>query len=164
MGVKMKKFMLLGLLIMMGLSFAQPENWMQPAQGRYYCDVMYSAALTDYAHDSLGATEDQFSQMFDLVASEGGMAGNVGAMYVYADCNDIGQYPSQFRAEMASYNTDSAAFKRIFNTVLRNYLTAHPTERSTIFSQLALYAQDRRDCITQEPDGAYCLGAEEEDT
>jgi hypothetical protein len=154
----MKKLILFGLLLLAGFSFAGagPQNWMQIAEGRYYCDWTYNGQnLYNYAIGPIGATPQQASQMSDYLYGDGtpGMLGALYDMYDYADCGpNGGTHPVEFRQSMLQYNINAAGFRSVFLQVLRNYITEYPQDRAHIQEEILYFKGLYRSCLP----GIYC--------
>lgn len=153
----MKKLILLGILLLAGLSFARtPMNWMQSVEGRYYCDWIYNGQnLYDYSTGPLGATPQQLSQMSNYLYGNGipGMAGELYDMYYAAECPPSeGTDPVEFRQSLLAYNMNAAGFKSVFLQVLRNCIIAHPAERTHIMEEMASFRAGYTGCLP----GTFC--------
>jgi hypothetical protein len=127
----MNKFMVvLGLLLVIGLSFARPA-WTQPVEGRYYCSFEYSDDMYEIAEDmdeQVEFTPEQcdLKHMYSYLyyyTQPLNMFYSLEDMYNAADCGpDIMEDPiPHFRAAMSSYNGVSTDFKAHFNQCVRSY-------------------------------------------
>jgi hypothetical protein len=143
----MSKYMLLlGMMLVASLSFAaSAENWMQSVQGRYDCNMNYHYDLWYIANEwSMGTSgqrdtlDGYYDDMRDL---------SWGDMYQDAGCGPYDPYVSAFRSDMAAFNGYASSFKQTFNSILREYVTAHPTDRETIMGELNVERDDYIDCI-----------------
>ncbi len=145
-----KLMIMLGLLLIAGLSFAfvgpWQNEWQNYASWRYMCnieevgteqyilaDYMYVAAQPYIPYSQITSMNNYLYYM---------AVANSGMMWDY--------YPSPFRADMAAYNTNNGAFKTIFNAVLRTYLQ-HGGSSSYVMGMLNGFNANYRDCIMAGP-------------
>ena len=152
-----KLMIVLGLLLIAGLSFAwlPPTSWQYEWQKyvswRYDCQYGYVAAgqysLAEYMY-AYAQPYVAYSQLYDMASYLDGMnyhlfdSGTAGMAYDY--------YATPFRADMAGYNSDNAAFKTIFNAVLRTYLQ-HGGSSSHVMGMLNGFNTNYRECIADDP-------------
>jgi hypothetical protein len=156
----MNKFMLmLGLLLIIGLSFARP-TWTQAVEGRYYCSFEYSNDLYLIADDMVDAERlsseecnlhDMYSDLY-FYTEPLSMFYSLEDMYDAADCGpDIMEDPiPHFRAAMRSYNSMSADFRAMFNQCVRSYLQ-EGGDRGDLVSALSSAREDYLGCV-RNPD------------
>ncbi len=159
----MKTYILLGILLMVGLSFARTEeNWMGYSEARYSCSLFYDAygyhssttglmrIVYDYDNSSscaywnCGAMEEDLGSIGGVLWNEGGMWDN--GCYEELD-------PSGFRSNMIEYSIYATDFKSKFLAGLRAYLAENPGDRSNLLSDLQDTTANYRYCLT---DIDYC--------
>lgn len=150
------KMLMLGILLLAGLSFANggPQNWMQTAQARYNCNLMYVGgpghSLMNIAQTDLSACgyfdcgEMQTDIMFliQILFSRDSMCENAGC-YI-----DPGPDPEGFRSNMLAYSARSAHFKSFFLSGMRAYLAdADAGEKAYAYEVMQSGLSSYRECL-----------------
>jgi hypothetical protein len=122
-----KGMIVLGLLLVVGLSFAGvgpwQYDWQEHVSWRYACDYwmgedQYSAAFY-YMQPYASPTELMYMEYYQDVVKYWelfGTDGDYGMMDEY--------YATPFRADMAGYNSANSLFRSIFNAAYREYMAA----------------------------------------
>lgn len=130
-----KYLILLGLVLIASLSFAQPENWMQSVEYRYGCMFEYNDYLLDEAVDGCTMGEDNYNMLSDYMWCGGKgitvstcMDNDLFGMFRAADCPMVeprseaevdGANPAIFRTYMSGFNANNFLFKQKFNSLVR---------------------------------------------
>ena len=162
------KLLMLGILIITGLSFAEaPPNWMEYAVNRYGCNYYYNwngwDSLTglwrlvgnyDGSCEYWGCTD----MGIDLDAmnravwdkEEDKMCYHSGCWY-----EGEGTSTTDFRSSMLEYNVAAVDFKSHFLFGLRAYLAENPEDRSDILADLQDSKADYRDCLADSTSSCY---------
>ncbi len=162
----MNKFALtLGILLLAGLSFAQPsppDNWMKHAVNMYGCNFEYNykgfgssmglwSIVNDYGScDYWDCTpmENDYNNMGYAIWDEG----NTSGMCYYSGCwaDGNGTSLTDFRSSVLAYNLNAANYKFYFLSGLRAYLAENPGGKSDILRDLQNATAGYRDCIEEE--------------
>ncbi len=158
----MKTYILLGILLLAGLSFAKmAPNWMMYAVNGYGCNYDYNSQGGWHAPGlySIVANYDNLSSCHYWSCNT--MANDLDAMYwaVWDDgsytqmCSYSGCYGSSymsttdFRSSILGYNVAAADYKSHFLAGLRAYLAENPGDKSDILSDLQGTMADYRACL-----------------
>ena len=135
-----KLMIVLGLLLIAGISFARPDpgpwqyGWQGAVAHRYDCglysaDEQYHAAYM-YMQPYATATQlfymHNYVHMMDFAVWD---SGESGMMYDY--------YATPFRADMAAYNSENSLFRSFFNAAYRNYMAQTGDSGGYVRSYLA---------------------------
>jgi len=167
----MNKYLIsLGLMLIASLSFADedsgPANWMQSLQGRYACMYDYNYNMLELIGPECEIIDD--GQYFDILDTyftcEDCMYADTYDMYVAGDCSpedgEVGVLLAEpnptamFRSAMNAFNSDSAAFKRIFLADVRGCL-ADPEgcdcDRGEIQGLLSTIRSSYMECVSERP-------------
>ena len=123
---------MLGLLLVVGLSFAGMPTWTQSAEGRYSCSFIYSDSLYAISNDMAGAENlslaecDRKTMDYDLYVytEPWNMLHSLQWMHAAAGCtpDSVEDPVAEFRSAMISYNSVAANFKMLFNQCARSYM------------------------------------------
>ena len=154
------KMLMLGILLIVGLSFAGPtipDNWMTNSVNRYDCNYGYNddgwedIGLYDIAEDYDDVCDGgcwDFDAMDPyLVTMDSAVRGEYDMCY-YSGCwcdeEDISA--TSFRSSMLEYNVASAGYKAEFLAGARAYL-AHGGSRADILGDLQDARADYMGCL-----------------
>lgn len=156
-----KYLILLGVVLLASLSFAQGDNWMQYVEWRYGCAFDYNYDLWDMVIPGgceIGDIEDW--ELLDdyLFENEGSMGDSLETMYYAAECEeDGGANPTEFRSAMLSFNTNNLLFKQKFLSLVRGCLTDTiecDCSEEHMMEDLAFMLSEYKGCLNdREP---YC--------
>jgi hypothetical protein len=163
------KMLMLGILLIAGLSFAAYPvecRWAYAVTDRYLCSVVNAfegnnGDITSYGYytlaEELAADDPRYATYLE------NMFGYLGANRLVPSTMRNGVYnmrqnvcvedgttyvPPAFRSGMLEYNTNAALFKREFNSLLRLYLANNPTDRSDVLKYLSDIRADYTDCVS----------------
>ncbi len=144
-----KGMIMLGLLLIVGLSFAVPVpggTWQYPWQNTTFLHYACSYAYVSYYQYALAysymAPYAGPYQMANMYSALYYMLGHARSLYY--------DYPATvFKTDMLGYNSDNSLFSGIFNSVLRAFIAhADSGARANILSLLQSYNSNYRDCIS----------------
>jgi hypothetical protein len=154
-----KGMIMLGLLLIVGLSFAWAagpwqNQWQNYTSWRYDCNIgdiglnqYYLAADYMYVNAQPYIPYSQITSMYGYLYYM--QIANNNMMWTMMEGN-YDYYPGPFRVDMAAYNSNGASFKAIFNAVLRTYLQ-HGGDRTYVLGMLNGFNSDYRECIGRTP-------------
>ncbi len=144
-----KLMIVLGLLLIGGLSFAGDApgpwqyGWQESIFDRYVCHVENVPTEQYY----VGYYMYQYTQPYIMPSQMQALLDYTNGMqyYLYSGmANDYYQAP--FRADMGLYNSNNAAFRTVFNAMLRTYLQ-HGGDRTHILGWLNEINDGYRSCL-----------------
>ena len=159
----MNKFISLGILLLVGLSFAGTDgcNWMGYAESKYACNFFYNAGGYPPADGGMGLMQIVGNydsgciywtgcrdMGFDLKDMQG-IIWNEGGMWDNGCYTGIGA--SGFRQNILAYSIASADFKAKFLAGLRSYLAAHPGNRTSLTNDLTDARGNYMYCLSDVP-------------
>lgn len=148
-----KGMMMLGLLLIVGLSFAGDapgpwqNGWQESIFDRYWCHIDNVPTEQYY----VGYYMYQYTQPYIMPSQMQALLDYTNGMQYYlmnGMANDY--YPSQFRVDMGLYNSNSGAFRTVFNAMLRTYLQ-HGGDRTYILGWLNEINGEYRSCLNPPP-------------
>ncbi len=153
----MKTYILLGVLLLAGLSFAITQNWMMYSVNGYGCGYHYYSIENYGGHATLrgiaghyGCGEYWDCNSMDTDAKDIGNAvwgdGSPG-MCTYSGCWDP-PYPVAFKSNVLTYNLAASDLKAKFLAGLRAYLAENPDERSDLQAALQDAMAGYRECLS----------------
>jgi hypothetical protein len=145
-----KLMIVLGLLLIAGLSFARPSfqyPWQDAVLDRYICHVENVPTEQYY----VGYYMYQYTQPYILPSQMQALLDYTNGMQYYLYTGMGGEYyAAPFRADMGLYNSNNVAFRTVFNAMLRTYL-AHGGDRAYVLDWLNGINQDYRNCLMPPP-------------
>jgi hypothetical protein len=147
------KMLMLGILLLAGLSFALPTpSWMTYTESRYSCNYYYNEqGYIDTGLLGIVYTYDpgihywaQSDMENDLQNMEGHVWGRGGMWDTGCDSPNA----ALFRTNMLAYNADSALYKSRFLAGLRAYITAVPINRTPVMADMQVAMEDYKFCLS----------------
>lgn len=145
-----KGMILLGLLLIAGISFAGAGPWQYDWQGyaftRYACNIGATGIYKfGFAATYLYPMYMSYSDFTNLNNAANDMSYHV--MRMSSGYYDY--YPAPFKSDMLGYSADSYQFNTLFNAAIRNYLSlTGESERAILTQWLQYYRDYYYGCIT----------------
>lgn len=170
----MKKLILLGILLLAGLSFAYtlaPPNWMEYSVNRYVCNYAYNeygyingtyvVGLMGIAETYDNCSDPEYWGCDAMNTSTGDMEYAMNGESGWDICEYAGCYGSErmsvtgFRSSMLGYNVAAASFKSYFLAGLRAYL-ADDGDREAVLEDLQDARSDSLLCLRDLQEEDLC--------